>query len=50
LRGGHVRVGLEDYAGSRTPRNVELVREAAALVAASGRRVATPAESRALLG
>ncbi|WP_028064082.1 3-keto-5-aminohexanoate cleavage protein [Solirubrobacter soli] len=49
-RGGHVRVGLEDYAGPRSPSNVELVREAAALIAASGRRVATPAETRALLG
>jgi hypothetical protein len=49
-RGGHVRVGLEDYAGDGTPTNVELVRAAAALVTASGRRVATPAETRALLG
>ena len=28
-RGGHVRVGLEDHAGPRTPSNVELVEEAA---------------------
>ena len=48
-RGGHLRVGLEDYAGPRTPRNVELVREAAALIERTGRRVATPAETRTLL-
>jgi uncharacterized protein (DUF849 family) len=49
-RGGHLRVGLEDYAGDRTPTNAELVEEAAELVTAGGRRVATPAETRALLG
>jgi uncharacterized protein (DUF849 family) len=48
-RGGHVRVGLEDHAGPRTPRNVELVEELAALVVRSGRRVATAIEMRALL-
>ena len=30
-RGGHLHVGLESYAGTRTPTNVELVDEAAAL-------------------
>jgi uncharacterized protein (DUF849 family) len=30
-RGGHVRVGLEDYAGLRQPTNEELVHEAAAV-------------------
>ena len=49
-RGGHIRVGLEDYAGPRTPRNVELVEEAAALVAEHGRHVASPAEAREILG
>ena len=49
-RGGHIRVGLEDHAGARTPSNVELVQEAAEAVAASGRRVVTAAETRALLG
>ena len=49
-RGGHLRVGLEDYAGERTPSNVELVEEAAALIERSGRRVATAREARALLG
>src|SRR5262249_23498322 len=40
-RGGHVRVGLEDHAGPRTPSNVELVREVAALAADVGRPVAS---------
>jgi uncharacterized protein (DUF849 family) len=49
-RGGHVRVGLEDYAGRRTPSNAELVEEAAALITASGRRVAGVSETREILG
>lgn len=32
-RGGHVRVGLEDYAGPRTPSNAELVAEVAEVAA-----------------
>lgn len=49
-RGGHVRVGLEDFAGEHMPTNVELVSEVAALAAACGRAVATPAQAAALLG
>lgn len=49
-RGGHVRVGLEDHAGGRTPTNRELVDEAVALLVDLGRRPATPAETRAALG
>ncbi len=49
-RGGHVRVGLEDYAGPRQPRNEELVAEIAAMARRAGRRVATPAEAAAFLG
>ena len=49
-RGGHLRVGLEDHAGRRRPTNEELVREAAALVRATGRRVATCAEAARILG
>ena len=49
-RGGHVRVGLEDYAGSRRPTNAELVRQAVALCDEVGRPVATGAEARSLLG
>lgn len=49
-QGGHLRVGLEDYAGPRQPANVELVREAVALAREVGRPVATPAEAARLLG
>jgi uncharacterized protein (DUF849 family) len=48
-RGGHLRVGLEDYAGARRPTNEELVREAAELAARMGRPVATCAETARLL-
>ncbi|HYU39496.1 MAG TPA: 3-keto-5-aminohexanoate cleavage protein [Acidimicrobiia bacterium] len=48
-RGGHLRVGLEDHAGSRTPTNEELVREAAALAEDVGRPVATSDEAAKLL-
>jgi uncharacterized protein (DUF849 family) len=48
-RGGHLRVGLEDYAGPRHPRNAELVSEAVAVAARVGRPVATAAETRRLL-
>lgn len=48
-RGGHVRVGLEDYAGPRQPRNEELVREVATLAEAAGRPVATPREAARIL-
>jgi uncharacterized protein (DUF849 family) len=52
--GGHVRVGLEDNfylpSGEMAGSNGELVAEAARIVEASGRRVATPDEAHALLG
>jgi len=48
-RGGHLRVGLEDFAGARTPTNADLVAEAARLCAALGRPLATPAEAAKLL-
>jgi uncharacterized protein (DUF849 family) len=48
-RGGHLRVGLEDYAGPRRPRNAELVEEATALARAVGRPVASCREAAALL-
>ena len=50
LRGGHVRVGLEDYAGPRRPRNLELVEQVAELAARLGRPLATSAEASALIG
>ncbi|MFN0147411.1 MAG: 3-keto-5-aminohexanoate cleavage protein [Dehalococcoidia bacterium] len=49
-RGGHVRVGLEDYAGPGTPANVELVRALVKLAGECGRPVATPDETAAVLG
>jgi uncharacterized protein (DUF849 family) len=49
-RGGHLRVGLEDYAGARQPCNAELVAEAAALVRAMGKPVASCADAATLLG
>jgi uncharacterized protein (DUF849 family) len=48
-RGGHLRVGLEDYAGPRRPANAELVREAADLARHAGRPVASPADAARLL-
>ena len=48
-RGGHVRVGLEDYAGPRTPANAELVEEVVALAGEVGRPVAGCAEAARLL-
>ena len=44
-RGGHLRVGLEDYVGPGAPTNVELIERAAALAAELGRRVATAGEA-----
>ncbi|MBU3718487.1 MAG: 3-keto-5-aminohexanoate cleavage protein [Actinobacteria bacterium] len=50
-RGGHVRVGLEDFADAagRTPRNDELVAEVADLARRSGRGVATSADTARIL-
>jgi uncharacterized protein (DUF849 family) len=55
VSGGHVRVGLEDNLFLDTSReqpatNGGLVDRVAALARAAGRRVATPAEARALIG
>ena len=51
-RGGHVRVGLEDFGGptARRPTNADLVAEAVALAGKAGRPVATPDQARAALG
>ena len=52
-RGGHVRVGLEDYTDTtsarRKPTNAELVAEVVALAAQCGRPVASPAEAKQIL-
>jgi 3-keto-5-aminohexanoate cleavage enzyme len=49
-RGGHVRVGLEDYAGPGEPSNLDLLRAAVALVEGLGRAPATTAQTRRILG
>ena len=48
-RGGHLRVGLEDYAGPGQPTNVDLLEQARKLCAEVGRPVATPAQAAELL-
>jgi uncharacterized protein (DUF849 family) len=48
-RGGHVRVGLEDYAGPGAPRNAELVRAIVAMAERAGRRLATRREAAEIL-
>ena len=49
-RGGHVRVGLEDYAGPAVPTDLELLEEVVALVERLGRAPATSAETRKIIG
>jgi uncharacterized protein (DUF849 family) len=48
-RGGHLRIGLEDYAGPGTPTNVELLERAAKLCREVGRPVARPHEAAKLM-
>jgi 3-keto-5-aminohexanoate cleavage enzyme len=48
-RGGHLRVGLEDYVGRDQPTNAEVVARAVELCAEVGRPVATPDEAAQLL-
>jgi 3-keto-5-aminohexanoate cleavage enzyme len=49
-RGGHLRVGLEDYGGPRQPTNEELVTAVVALCAEVGRPVASCDEAARILG
>jgi 3-keto-5-aminohexanoate cleavage enzyme len=48
-RGGHLRVGLEDFRGPTTPRNEDLVAGAVTLVHDLGADVATPEQTLELL-
>jgi len=52
-RGGHVAIGLGDYAypelGNGQPTNAEVVAAVAAIAGRHGREVATPAEARAMI-
>jgi 3-keto-5-aminohexanoate cleavage enzyme len=50
LWGGHLRVGIEDYRGVDQASNRELVTRAVELCRSVGRRIATPAEARTILG
>jgi 3-keto-5-aminohexanoate cleavage enzyme len=49
-RGGHLRVGLEDWAGDERPTNVQLVERAVEVVRAAGCAVATPTQAADILG
>jgi uncharacterized protein (DUF849 family) len=49
-RGGHVRVGLEDWAGDGEPSNADLLRAAVALVERLGATPATIPQARRVLG
>ena len=48
-RGGHLRVGLEDYVGDDQPSNAELIARAVALCESVGRPVASPDEAARIL-
>ena len=48
-RGGHLRVGLEDYAGPGQPTNVEILERAAKLCSDVGRPLARPDEAARLM-
>ena len=51
-RGGHIAIGLGDYAYPEigTPRNAELVERIAEMARQIGREIATPSEARKMLG
>ena len=49
-RGGHLRVGLEDYGGPRKPRNTDIIREAVEIGKHAGRTPASATETLRLLG
>lgn len=49
-RGGHLRVGLEDYAGPATPSNRELLEDALRLLDRVGATPADPVTARRILG
>jgi 3-keto-5-aminohexanoate cleavage enzyme len=49
-RGGHVRVGLEDYCGEDQPTNADLVTEVVEIARAVGRPIATSDEAARILG
>ena len=48
-RGGHLRVGLEDYAGPGHPTNIEILERATKLCSEVGRTIATPDQAADLM-
>ena len=48
--GGHLKLGLEDYSGTETPSNRELLRAARELGERCGRPAATPEQTATILG
>jgi uncharacterized protein (DUF849 family) len=48
-RGGHLHLGLEDFAGARKPTNLELLHEAVSLCKTVGRAIATCADAAQIL-
>ncbi len=48
-RGGHVRVGLEDFGGERRPSNLELIAEVVELARQAGRPIASPEQAAQIL-
>jgi 3-keto-5-aminohexanoate cleavage enzyme len=49
-RGGHIRLGLEDFAGDRTPSNLELLGEVTSLARSLGRSPAGSGGTARILG
>jgi len=49
-RGGHVRIGLEDYGGPRSPSNLDLLNEAIDIARHCGRPLASMDEATKILG
>lgn len=48
--GGHLRIGLEDFGGARSPKNMDLVKEAVAVIESCGRSVADADAAAQILG
>jgi len=49
-KGGHIRLGLEDFAGDRTPTNMQLLEEVVSLARSLGRNPAGSAGTARILG
>ena len=49
-RGGHIRIGLEDYCGDGQPSNLDLIDAAVKICREVGRPIATQEQARAIVG